>query len=75
MLLLTHLCSCGRVPELHGLLDSGLAFPCGAWAEESMLAALSMLGLQTVLGPAAVLEVARHIEATAVGNPSAAAAR
>jgi hypothetical protein len=40
-----------------------------------MLAALSMLGLQTALGPAAVLQAARHIEATAADDPSAAAAR
>lgn len=40
-----------------------------------MLAALSVLGLQTALGPAAVLDVARHVEAAAAGDPSAAAAR
>jgi hypothetical protein len=40
-----------------------------------MLAVLSMLGLQTALGPAAVLDVARHIEAAVAGDPSAAAAR
>jgi hypothetical protein len=63
-----------RVPELHGLLDSA-AFPCGSWAEAAMLAALSLLGMQTALGPAAVLGVARHVEATAADDPSAAAAR
>jgi hypothetical protein len=40
-----------------------------------MLAALSMLGLQTALGPAAVLDVARHVEAAAADDPPAAAAR
>lgn len=63
------------MPELRGLLDAASAFPAGPWAQPSILATLSVLGLQTAVGPAALLEVARQIEATSVGSPAAAAAR
>jgi len=64
-----------RVPELAGLLDARTAFPTGAWAEDSVLAALSTLGLQTVVTPAALLDAARRVEAISTSDPDTASTR
>lgn len=63
------------MPELAGLLDAQTAFPAGAWASADMLAALSAVGLQTAVTPAALQEAARHVEAVASSDPRMATAR
>ena len=61
-----------RVPQLLALLDAGTCFPAAPFNSEEALAALTRLGMQSVVGQESILQSARYIAELGLQNPDQA---
>lgn len=61
-----------RVPQLVALLDADTCFPAAPFDSEEALAALSRLGMQSIIGQESILQSARYVAELGLQDPDQA---
>ena len=61
-----------RVPQLVALLDVDTCFPVAPFESEEALAALSRLGMQSIIGQESILQSARYVAELGLQDPDQA---